>query len=57
MSKIFLVVGAGLSGSVIAQQASERTALKTLILDRRSHIGGTCNDFVDKHGIRVIYVP
>ena len=41
----------------MAQQASERSGLKTLILDRRSHIGGNCYDFIDKHGIRVTIVP
>ena len=48
-----LVVGAGLSGSVIAQQASERSGFKVLVLDKRDHIGGNCFDYIDRHGIRV----
>ena len=48
-----LVVGAGLSGGVIGQQASERSGLKTLIIDKRNHVGGNCFDYIDKHGIRL----
>jgi UDP-galactopyranose mutase len=50
------VVGAGLSGSVIAQQASERSGLRTLVIEKRDHIGGNCYDLIDKHGIRVRYI-
>ena len=45
--------GAGLSGSVIAEQASSRSGLKSLIIDKRNHIGGNCYDYIDEHGIRV----
>ena len=48
-----LIVGAGLSGSVIAEQASKRAGLKSLIIDKRDHIGGNCYDYIDEHGIRV----
>ena len=48
-----LIVGAGLSGAVIAEQASERKGLTSLVIDKRNHIGGNCNDFVDEKGIRV----
>ena len=48
-----VIVGAGLSGAVIAQQASSRSGLKSLIIDKRSHIGGNCYDYLDEHGIRV----
>jgi len=48
-----VIVGAGLSGSVIAQQASARAGLRSLIIDKRDHIGGNCFDYVDEHGIRV----
>eukprot|EP00960_Hanusia_phi_P057790 763664-Hanusia_phi.AAC.1 len=49
------VVGAGLSGSVIAQRyASLFPDRKVLILDKRSHVGGNCFDYVDaKTGIRI----
>ena len=48
-----VIVGAGLSGSVIAQQASYRSGLRSLIIDKRDHIGGNCFDYIDEHGIRV----
>ena len=37
----FLIVGAGLYGAVIAQQAAEKNK-KCLIVERRAHIGGNC---------------
>lgn len=49
MSKI-LVVGAGLSGAVIARQCAEN-GNKVCIIDKRNHIGGNCFDFVDEDGI------
>ena len=48
-----LIVGAGLSGSVIAEQASSRKGLSSLVIDKRNHIGGNCFDYVDEKGIRV----
>ena len=74
-----VIVGAGLSGSVVAeqvntvfdlvlsailfffislkfqipQQASSRLGLSSLVIDKRSHIGGNCYDYIDEHGIRV----
>ena len=36
-----LIVGAGLYGAVVANEAS-KIGLKCLVLDRRSHIGGNC---------------
>ena len=29
------------------------TGLKSLVIDKRDHIGGNCYDYIDKHGIRV----
>ena len=48
-----VIVGAGLSGSVFAQQACDRLGLSSLIIDKRDHIGGNCYDFIDEHGIRI----
>ncbi len=50
-----LVVGAGLSGAIIAQQYAEHFPhLKILVIDKRSHIGGNCYDYVEADtGIRV----
>ena len=35
----YLIVGAGLFGSVFAREASQR-GYRCLVIDRRSHIGG-----------------
>eukprot|EP00239_Pterosperma_sp_CCMP1384_P002863 CAMPEP_0197847792 /NCGR_PEP_ID=MMETSP1438-20131217/7111_1 /TAXON_ID=1461541 /ORGANISM="Pterosperma sp., Strain CCMP1384" /LENGTH=426 /DNA_ID=CAMNT_0043459815 /DNA_START=199 /DNA_END=1476 /DNA_ORIENTATION=- len=48
-----VIVGCGLSGCVIAEQASTNLGLKSLIIDKRDHIGGNCYDFIDEHGFRV----
>jgi len=48
-----IVVGSGLSGSVIAERASSQLGLRSLVIDKRDHIGGNCYDYVDQHGIRV----
>ena len=50
-----VIVGAGLSGAVIAEQASKRSGLRSLVLDKRDHIGGNCYDYIDEHGIRVSF--
>ncbi|HVP60678.1 MAG TPA: NAD(P)-binding protein, partial [Myxococcaceae bacterium] len=38
----FIVVGAGLFGSIFAQQARE-AGRSVLVLERRGHIGGNCH--------------
>ena len=48
-----VIVGAGLSGSVIAERASKISGLRSLVIDKRDHIGGNCFDYIDEHGIRV----
>jgi UDP-galactopyranose mutase len=47
-----LVVGAGLSGIVVAEQAAKR-GLKTLIVEKRDHIGGNCYDYYDDNHILI----
>ena len=42
-----LVVGAGLSGSVIAERHANKGD-KVLVIERRSHIGGNCYDYIDE---------
>jgi UDP-galactopyranose mutase len=37
-----LVVGAGFSGSVIAEQLSKKSEFQIVVIDERSHIGGNC---------------
>ena len=48
----FIVVGAGLTGSVIARELAER-GHKVNIWDRRIDVGGNMYDYVDEHGILV----
>jgi UDP-galactopyranose mutase len=48
-----LVVGAGLSGAVIAERFAKDSNLKVLVIDKRNHIGGNCYDFIDENGILI----
>ena len=49
-----VVVGAGLSGAVLAERHAEVLGQKVLVIDKREHIGGNCFDYVDAEtGIRV----
>lgn len=48
----FLVVGCGLTGSVIARELADNGHIVT-IWDRRNHIGGNMYDYKDEHGILV----
>ncbi len=48
----FLVVGAGLSGSTVAERLASR-GRKVLLVEKRSHIGGNAYDEYDEHGILV----
>lgn len=47
-----LVVGAGLSGSVVARQLAE-SGYKVRIVEQRDHVAGNCYDYVNDIGIRV----
>ncbi|MDZ8186295.1 MAG: UDP-galactopyranose mutase [Nostoc sp. ChiSLP02] len=49
----YLVVGAGFSGSVIAERLATQSGKKVLIIDKRNHIGGNAYDHYDEHGILV----
>ena len=48
-----LVVGAGWSGAVLAEQLASREHKKVLVIDSRNHIGGNCYDYVNEEGIRM----
>lgn len=48
-----LVVGCGLSGSVVARYLAEKLGQKVVIWERRNHIAGNMYDYIDEHGILV----
>jgi len=48
------VVGAGLSGAVLAERYASQLKQTVLVVDKRSHIGGNCFDYIDEDtGLRV----
>ncbi len=47
-----LIVGAGLSGAVLAERYAA-IGKKVLVLEKREHIGGKCYDDVNSSGIRL----
>ena len=48
----FLIVGAGLSGAVLAERLNSINK-KVLIVDKRNHIGGNCYDYYDDNGVLI----
>ena len=48
-----LVVGAGLSGSVIANLLASRLNENVLVIDTKNHVAGNCYDYRDNNGIMV----
>ncbi|AFZ57424.1 UDP-galactopyranose mutase [Anabaena cylindrica FACHB-243] len=49
----YLIVGAGFSGSVIAERLATQLGKKVLVVDKRNHIGGNAYDHYNDHGILV----
>lgn len=49
----YLIVGAGYSGSVIAERIASQLEKKVLVIDKRDHIGGNAYDYYDEHGILI----
>jgi len=48
-----IVIGAGLSGLIIAERIATQLNKKTLIIEKRDHIAGNCYDVKDKNGILI----
>lgn len=48
-----LIVGAGLSGAVLANKIANELHEEVLIIDTKDHIAGTCYDYRDENGITV----
>eukprot|EP00957_Ditylum_brightwellii_P121273 9248374-Ditylum_brightwellii.AAC.1 len=42
------VVGAGLSGSLIAERFANELGKAVLVIDKQNHKGGNCYDYIDK---------
>lgn len=49
----YLIVGAGFSGSVLAERIATQLDKKVLVVDKRNHIGGNAYDYYDENGILV----
>nr|WP_321242399.1 UDP-galactopyranose mutase [uncultured Tolumonas sp.] len=48
-----IVVGAGLSGAVMAERMASQLGWKVLVLEQRPHIGGNCYDEYDAAGVLI----
>lgn len=49
----FLIVGAGFSGSVLAERIATQIDQKVLVVERRNHIAGNAYDYYNEDGILV----
>lgn len=49
----YLIVGAGLAGSVLAERLATQSGKRILLIDKRNHIGGNTYDYYNKDGILV----
>lgn len=49
----YLIVGAGFSGSVIAERLASQQGKKCLVVDRRNHIAGNAFDHYDNAGVLI----
>jgi UDP-galactopyranose mutase len=47
----YVIIGAGFSGSVLAERIATELNLKVLVVDKRDHIGGNAYDYYNEHGI------
>ncbi len=48
MAYDYLIIGAGLFGSVLAERISNDLSMKVLVIDKRDHIGGNCYSEIDQ---------
>ncbi|MCT3700305.1 UDP-galactopyranose mutase [Elizabethkingia anophelis] len=54
--KKYLIVGAGFSGAVLAEQLSKDSDNEILVIDERSHVGGNCYTERDKDTDVMVHV-
>ena len=48
-----LVVGAGFAGLVVAERLATRFNLRSLVVEKRQHLGGNAYDRYDQHGVLI----
>jgi UDP-galactopyranose mutase len=48
-----LVVGAGPTGCVLAEQAASALGWRVLVVEKRDHVGGNCHDPIHASGVRI----
>jgi UDP-galactopyranose mutase len=53
MTYDYLVVGAGLAGSTLAERLASQCHARVLVVDSRDHVGGNTYDPLDDHGVRI----
>jgi UDP-galactopyranose mutase len=53
MNTDWLIIGAGFSGSVLAERIATQLGQRVLVVDQRDHIGGNAYDEYDQHGVLV----
>jgi len=49
----YVIIGAGLSGCVLAERLSNDKDKSILIIEKRNHIGGNCYDYLSDERIYV----
>ena len=53
MKSDFVIVGAGLSGAVMAERIASVLKKEVVVIERREHIGGNIYDYRDENGILI----
>lgn len=49
----YIIIGAGITGIIIAERIANILNRKVLIIEKRKHIGGNCYDYRDNNGILI----
>ena len=49
----YIIIGAGLTGIVFAEQLARKEENQILLIDKKKHIGGSCYDFYNEDGILI----